>query len=655
MKVFPALLALTIVVARATPGDPGKAAIDFLEKVRERRLNLEPGGDTALSPQTAESKRREIAKRIERMAKDLGSDPLEISAVKEDEDFAAVLVRKLGGFDPSGLRVFPVALVKRDSGWEVAPVPASFENVGAGYAIALRKRVEQLENWMLREQVVDLEKLRAQAKEKIRGRIEAVLPESELRGFNAEQLGNRFLSACEKGDLASLLGILGGLGAKLPDDWSSRLRSAENAIRAGANAPHPWRILTSPDVARVMVHHEDDDSTGLISIAYLDPAGIADSAPRIEVLHLEITKADDGLWRINPPPSFLHATPPEESSHDPFDEDEILDPDKNPDSELIREFPAAWSKLHPPAPQATAELAGKLWQEALTGGTFPTFLSLSKIDGPPGVAVTSLAKAAKVWGDLRKGSTLDLAVQLSFQADENSAAGIYQLFAARDPEKLDMRSYYFEKSTAGWLWITNPSQATRKNREAWVTEETKSLSEVWMGKVLSDTPVLADLEGAEAPSEEETRKCVETWLEAIRKGDFREALNHVARLGGARSDSAVLKNLGYEIAGTRGKSRASPVIFVHRANPCSAAGVRMDRSDGKSTFPLYPVVKTPLGPRILIEVDLFATDNRSRDYLNNNALVQLRKDTSEKAESSLKRLLQEFKAEVLGSTKGESK
>jgi hypothetical protein len=652
VKAFLVLLALTM-VAHAASSDPGSVAIEFLEKVREGKLNLEPGGDTALSPQTVESKRHEIAKRIERMAKELGSDPLEVSTVKEDGDFAGVLVRKAGGFDPSGLRVFPVALIRRDAAWEPAPVPASFENVGAGYAISLRNRVQQLENWMLREQVVDLQKLHSQAQEKIRGRIEAVLPESELRGFNVEQLGIRFLNSCEKGDLASLLGILGGLGAKLPDDWSSRLKSAENAIRAGSTAPRPWRLLTSPEVARVMVHHEDDDSTGLISIGCLDPLGNGKTPPRIELLHLGISKMDDGLWRINPPPSFLHPMAQGDVDPDGFDEDAILAPEKGPDSELIRAFPAAWSALHPPVPQASAELAAKLWVAALTGGSFPTFLSLSKLDGTSVVAAASCAKAAKVWGDLRKGSTLDLAVPLSFQADENSAAGIYQLFAARDPDKLNLRPFYFEKSTRGWLWNTTPSQVIQEKWKAWFAEETEDLAEVWMGKVLSDTLVVENLEEAEAPSEADTRKCVESWLEAVRKGDFREALNHVARLGGEKSESMVLKNLGYEIADARGKSAPNPVISIYREDPCSAAGVKIDRVGNKPAFPLYPVVKTPQGPRILIEVDLFVAD-RTRDYLNNYALVRLRKETSEKAEAALRNMIQKYKASVLKIAKEES-
>ena len=60
-------------------------------------------------------------------------------------------------------------------------------------------------------------------------------------------------------------------------------------------------------------------------------------------------------------------------------------------------------------------------------------------------------------------------------------------------------------------------------------------------------------------------------------------------------------------------------------------------SDDNPSFPLYPVVQTPAGPRILIEVDLIASTSRSRDFLNRAALDRLQ-DLSPAADTALKRL-----------------
>jgi len=644
VKVLTVLLAVTL-VAHAAPNDPGRVAIDFLEKVRERKLNLEPGGDTALSAQTAERKRRQIAKRLERVARDLGSDALEVGAVKQDDDFAAVLVRKVGGFDPGSMKVFPVALVRRESGWEAAPVPASFENADAGYAIALRNRIEQLENWMLRQQVLDLEKLQADAGRRMRTRIEASLPEAELRQFNVRQVGEKFLSACGTADLPMMLGLIGGLGSKLPADWSIRLRAAERALTAVSKASRPWRLMVAPEVARAMVNDEDDGTRGMISIACLDPAGVGESAPRIEVIHFELTRSADGLWRLDPPPAFLDESLARANDRD---EEDVQTPEDHPDSELIREFPAAWSEAHPAAPQPTAELASKAWLDALGGGKFPAFLAISRIDGKPSAAAKACIKAAHVWWTTRKGSSVDLAMPLAFHADETDAAGIYQMFSPRDPDRLDLENLYFKKSADGWLWTPNPSNGTREKQAEWVEAESRRMPDLWQQQVLSQCPVIGNDAALEAPTEEEARKCVESWLAAIQHGDVPAAIRQIARLGGARSSASALQNLGYEITELRGGPGAAAITAVYQGKLWSAVGVRMERNGGKAVFPLYPVVKTPQGPRILVEVSLFATSKRSRDFLNKDALVRLGKETTESAGSELQELLKRHQTAVEG-------
>ena len=158
MKAIFILLTAVLPVIGA-PTEPGESAIAFLEKVRADSIDLSPGTDTALTPQTSRKKRRNIERQLDRMARDLGSGTLELGAVKQDGELAAVIVRKTGGFDPSHLQTFPVALVKRGTEWLAAPVPASFENAGVKYASHLKARLESLENWMLRERVLDLDTL----------------------------------------------------------------------------------------------------------------------------------------------------------------------------------------------------------------------------------------------------------------------------------------------------------------------------------------------------------------------------------------------------------------------------------------------------------------------------------------------------------------
>ena len=628
VKFLPVLLAAAM-TAHAAPSDPGKTAIDFLEKVRQRKLDLSPGGDTALSPLTADDKKRQIARRLDRMARDLGSDPLQVGAVKLDENFAAVLVRKIGGLDPSRLQVFPVALVKRGAEWSAAPLPASFENVGAGYATALRGRLELLENWMLREQVVDLEKLREQSIKGMRRKIEASLSADDLRKLNSKQIGERFLAACERGDLPSVLGFLGGLAAKLPEDWPARLKAADLAITAGSQAPRPWRLLVAPEVARVMVHHEEEDGHALISIACLDPAS---AGPRIEVVHFQLAKGPDALWQIDPPARFLET---KENSDDEAEDDL--------DSDLRDAFPKNWIATHPSKPQANAELARQTLLTTLRNGNFQSLLALSKPDETPEAARKACIQAAQIWWVLHDPAAVRHAMPLAFQADETTAVAICQFLSAREPERLDARALYFEKSPGGWLWTPDPNSATRGKFQEWVDAESRHWPDRWQQSLLSRCPVMDKNHTIRAPSKDDARKTVEAWLDATRRGDVETALLYVARLDDPASGSTVLQNLGYETTDSRRGKEQPSISGIYQGEIWTAVGVRIDQ-DGKSRHPLYPVIQTDRGPRILVEIDLVAAGKRGRDFLNKAAFERLAKSNS--AASELKMLFAEHQTNI---------
>lgn len=633
--LFP-LLASTL-IAHAVPAAPGQAAIEFLEKVRLGKINLEPGGDTAISPQTADAKKRQIARRLERMARDLGSDPLEVGTVTEDGDFAAVIVRKAGGFDPSRLQVFPIALVKKNTGWAAAPVPASFENAGASYSISLRKRLESLENWMLRQQVEDLEKLREQSAARMREKIEARLTAKQLREYDAEKTGKAFLAACEQQDLPSVLGLLGGLGSQLPEDWAARLKAAERALAAGPEAIRPWRFLVAPEILRVPVHHEEQGSKGLFSIACLDPSvnGTGSAKPGIRVLHLELFRSEEGLWQINLPATFLL------ESEDPPD-----NPDDDLDTDLVHRFATEWARAHPSTAQPTVELAQRTLVSSLQDASPANMLQMAKLHASPEAASADCLGATHFWSPFHDDATFRHAMPLAMKAGEHLAVGLLQIFSSRDTSRLDIRAVYFEKTPSGWLWTPIPRTEVLTEFKTWVETETRQWSGKWEDTLLSEVTILD--KNLQPPSEEEARTCVESWLAAIRQGDLANALSHTARLATSKSGATTLRNTGYEILAARRNRQPALVSGIYPGKFWAAAGIQATR-EGKPVYPLYPVVKTASGPKILIEIDLIASGNRSRDYLNREALDQLGKSTVEEASEDLKTLLSRYQAEI---TKG---
>lgn len=641
MNARSALLALILIFPASTlaaPNDPGGTAIEFLEKVRTRKLNLEPGTDTAISPTTSEKKRREISRRLERLARDLGDAPLEVGPVKLDDDLAAVLVRKSGGFDPSELQVFPVALVRRGADWTVAPVPASFENSGVGYATALRKRLETLQNWMLREQALDLEKLRDQSTIRMRRKIESVLPASTLKSFTPPQAAERFLAACGNRNLPVICGLLGGLATNLPEDWVIRLKTAQTATHSATAETPQWRLLASPDVLRIPVHHEEDDHTAMVSFVCLDPAGNPpkSSAPKLVVFHFEFSKTPDGFWRIDPPTGALANFP------DPDDEDA----DEDLDSDLLDAFPGKLAALYPPAHPSTADEARQALISSLLEENLASLTRLIRLDGPPKDARANCIRAARTWWTLREPSAIRRPVLLASREDSGQAAAAFQWFSARNPDKLALTLLYFEKSAHGWCWTPKPDPEIEKSFREWADLQAKKWPEEWQTTLLADSPELHQIPHSAAPSAEDSRKLVESWSLAIRSGDVQAALRLTARLNTPDSRTTLLRNLGYEMTGSRRNKNSFTITGIHRGEIWTAVGAKTVQ-DGKPTFPLYPVISTAKGPRILLEIDLAASGNRSRDFLNKTSLDRLAK-SSKPAAAELKILFSEHQAAVAG-------
>lgn len=640
MKALLLFLALAL-PAPAASSDPAEVALAFLEKVRVGKVNLEPDGDTALSIHTQEDKRREITRRLERTALDLEAGTLEAAEAKTDGDLAAVMIRKTGGFDPARLRVCAVALVRKNGLWRPAPVPASFENTGLSFAPDIRKRARALEDWMLDQQAGLLDTLRQQVTERMRTEILASISVDELRAMTADQAGLRFVEACAKPQLPTVLALLGGLQPDLPEDWSSRLQYANAAADSPKSATRPWRLLIAPDVIRAVVHQESDANTGQISVACIDPTGGKTRAlPKIEIVHLDLVKTSADLWQINPPRTFLEP-PATNRDPDPFDDNDADDDD----DDLLDEFPARLRQSCPLQSQPTAAAAIAALQQALLAPTPLPLLGLLDLSGPAKTARTGCVKAIAVWASLHDPAYVRSPIPLDTVIHDTIAAASFQFFSVRQ-DHLDLRVFYFERGDAGWHLLSGmaPDELCQDRFEAastWAGGEAKRWTDTWRAKVLANSPVIASSATAAPPTAEEARQLLESWFDTIRSGDLTAALKLSARLDSKTSPTRLLRNLGYEINTSR-KTKVQPsVIAIVPGKFWSAAAVRTNQGDKPATA-VYAIVATPAGPRLLLEADLFISAERGREYLNKASFDHLRDAAPAGAADDLKQLFKQL-------------
>lgn len=615
----------------AGPLEPAQVALDFLAKVRSGKVTLEPGGETALSANTEAAKTREITRRLERLATDLATGTLEPGTVKIDDNLAAVLIHKIGGFDPNNLRVFAVALVKKNATWLPAPVLASFENTGLGFEPALRQRANALEDWMLDQQTQELDLLRQQATDRMRAEILARLTVETLSQLSPEAVGQRFIDACAKADLPAILGLLGGLQTVLPEDWTNRLQAADAAVAAPPTTARPWRLLVAPDILRTVVHQEAAATTAALSLACLDPTRFPGNSdqPKIEFVHLKLSKSPDGLWQVDLPPAFFETTPGKPAA----EPDEAYD--------LLEKYPAILRQDHPLQPQPTAEAAVTALQHALLAPTPSPFIALLDLSGTGKTARLGVTRAVGAWGALHDPSVVRSPVLLGTFEHGDLAAASFQFFSVRQ-DALDLRVFYFEHQTDGWCLLSGLTPNARSQPRflaatTWADGQPARWTDSWRTKLLAESTHLAAIPTSDAPTEDDARKLISSWLEAVRAGQIHQALALTAWLDPEKSPARVLRNLGFEINSARKAKTQAAITTVARGKSWTTVTVRANVGD-KPAMPVYPLITTPSGPKLLLEVDLFASAERGRQFLNDAAMEHLRDFTTPETVAELQRL-----------------
>lgn len=621
VKIVPALI-LFLSLSPAQAGDPGAAAMDFLGKVRDGNLDLKAGADTALLEHITKRKRESIRKRIERLETELAGGELELGEVKEDGGFAAAMIRKTGGFDSAEVRVFPVALVKRGEKWLPAPLPASFENAVAGYTLPVREQLAALEAWMLSKRVTDLERLIADSAQRTRDLIRNSIVGEDLEGDDLGKITDRFLEACAKRDRAAILGFLGGLMEPLPFDWSLRLKASEAAVGGTGN----WRPLVSPDVIRVRVHEESDAKDGMVSIAWLDPQRAATLGVRL--VHLSFSRDTDGQWKIDLPEALLYGQ--KDPDEEGFDED------------LLNGF-AEKLRLADPAVYAdTAREAVTTLMLSLKSGGVREALRKVDIGKRHKNGRIAFTEAAETWWSLNEPGSFREPVELGFREEGSLAVFAYQWFSVSEPDVFALKTLFFRKAEAGWLWCPGViAKGGKSDHDAllkWIEEKEDEWRLSWRASLMDTSVRLEEVVFTKTPSDADVKALVAQWLDALERKDLSAALASSAWLGaGNEIPMIALRNISYELANAgRGKPE---LTAIHRSESWVAVTVGRDTGE-RINYTFLILATTPAGLRLLPEIDLIAEDTRSRNFLNKASFERLGKHVGQQNLTELKGLFE---------------
>lgn len=608
---LPRVIGFTFVGLAFAGDDPGQTAVRYLEQVRAGKVNLEPDKDTALSPVTGDDKRAEIAQRLQQLGKELSPESFAAQEVKTDGEFAAVLVKQDSPFDSSKLRVEPVALLRKGDTWLPAPLPGSFENTSVGYDANRNRRQGELVGWMHAQQPVALEALRSGTKERLRQMIGEKVAANDLRTYPPSLLAHRFLNACRQRDSATILGLMGGLSDP-PFGGVAETPANLNRLFTGKPETSEWRHFVSPEVIVSILGEIVEADSARVPFGLLDATTGKPGAPRFSMSELVFRRDADGTWRLTWP-----AQP----------EDQLRGTESQ--NEFLSKMPGKLRASFPVASYSTATEIHQALPAALLQSDPAASLPLIDLTGEPETTCNRLLAFASVRHQLPAlGSFILIPVACHEQGD--SAIAAYQLFRPQDPGRTDLRLFHFKKSAAGWLWY--PEGAVNKSFAALgaIAEREKAgWEKEWNRRLLEPSVALDSPAPGEAPAENATREVFARWQTALAKGDPFAALAETAHLRTAEGEpSNLLRNFGYEWISAH-KPDASPatVLGVVRQGRWAGVSVRTDKSGGAADYPLYPIVQTPSGPRLLLEIDLVSGGDRTRAFLNEASLQRLGANT----------------------------
>jgi len=637
--------------APAPPADaPAKAAVEFLDAVRSRKITSKDLESTAITRFTGEKKREELGRRIDALASTIAPKlPFVVETTKTSGNLAGAVVSQYASNNPSGPRLFAVALVRRDDRWLPAPSPGSFENTLHGYDRDQSRRAAEIESWLLHERATRTASIRERKFDELRKRMLARVPPGELAKLTPETVVHRFVAACVARDLDAALAMVGGIRKSLPDDWELRHRALFQALNDTPDPlDRPWRLLAGPHVARatLAVKRQTRNSTSIL-LGCLDPSATNPAAhasgspiPPI-VVPLDLVRDADGPWRIDLPKFLLEE--PRKRAHR-FDSNWLGKLINGMDPEMIERFPEAFRKGHPPVTAPDPAALRKLFLEALEAGDYPEMLRLAASPPDPAVSLIGYGRLATIWNSIHGNNRIGTTVLLGTLDDPATTAIAFHLFTAQQPEKAHVKIARTVRNPDG-SWSLAPAVLDLKG---WPPRETgeedpkespapadplaeriaESLSK-WQAAAPAASIAGAErLDGPPAtppPTPDQAASAVREWREALMGGDIPAAIRTAAIFNFKKSTSLFLRALGQEAIGMDRARDPGKVAAAGTLGHWTAVTLRVEGLDGP-TFPFYVVVSGAGPARVLPEIDLFQNGTRTRRFLNKSTWRKLREE-----------------------------
>ncbi len=625
MKHIITILALTLTLAISSQADElkNKPAMGEDTQSALSYLNHLANGDidfvkhTALSPHCGIQRRKEIRERIELLTKSYfhDGDQFLLETKKIDGDFAAILFRSENAAAPLSSRIHAVAMLKNAGVWKAAPLPGSFTNTGYGYDDKVEATVRNLEHWMAREKITRQTQTRDKAATEFKSTIADVEKKLNLDTANPETTVRHFIEQCRDKNLLGILACMGAASDQLTDPLNVTMELLSQGLN-NKDESNDWYLLSSRSVIAQVL--KVDNTRNEVALGFYNPMERGKS----KVLYFPIHKSEGKTFVRLSPLLKTSLLPKNERWNNRWKH-------RRPDQdELRKKLPSTILKNSQPISYPTAQKLLDHFISSLKKDDFTGSIRLLPRKGDyfskDENQTSTLFGFGSLWKEIHqyKPKPSD-----DFQILEDESLALAPLLYA----KLNRTSEYqtvniwMIKDTDGWhilgqnpldkritAGLTTSAKKLSKQFNALKKEQHEKHSRNLLNQVITvTTPITI------APiKDHDAKKLFTSFRNHLRSKDTKSALSCCAVIKGT-SSTQTLKTFNYALRGAADHTQDDHILGVTRAGKWLGVSVRTKSTLLKlNDYPLYLIINTQKGPRVLLDIDLRHATNKGRELLN---------------------------------------
>ncbi len=621
------LIAGVITSAKAKEADiirSSKAAISYLEMLNSGDYNLTD--NTALSSYCSSSRITEIKTQLAFYKKTSLShgDKYQLIDKKVLGSLAAVIIRAENQSSPLNTHIHALAMVEHNGTWLPAPLPGSFTNTISTYELDTEKATKNLEQWMAKEKNKYQTNARNKASNKLLSKVSQEAEKIDLKNITPEQLTLELIHALRSKDTPKSLAILGVASDVLAPTLETLTSKLSNGLKINS-IDNEWTLVKDA-AALVQIMHLDTKNNK-VAVGFWNP--LVKTEKRAAILYFPFYKSEGKTFLKLPKLLSIGLLSRIERLRQ---RRRLSDVDRN---KLLSKLPEkilqnTAVKTHTDKETLLTTIIGSPKKSE-----FLKLISLlpreAKFLNTAAQKKESLEAVSELLVRLQTMQSRSMLNPSPFQ-NKNIALAPLHVINPHIPEEFTIINIWMIKLEKSWHLIPERILAKHGGAEINLTiqkllQEMRATQKAAQAKLLHKiTAGITSLSPPlqlPPPSEALAKETLFNFFELLKSNKIRPALHYCAALDNT-SNQQILKTSSYLIRGKADQATVTQVLGYHQTDNWAALSLKTHpKSSDKKNYPLYLIVNTAHGCKVLLDIELHHSTNKGQELLNKKAWEKL--------------------------------